>query len=295
MQRFNKIALILQLDQNNAQTIEYAASITTTNDANLIVICAHRSKLSDSDQKHIDNTLKQQLLVKYDMVFLTGHPVVEITTYCHANKIDLAILAADNAKGMKRFFFGSLSMSLMRKAPCPIWVTRPIQGNHYKRILICVDPCAEDVNKKTLNTKLIEIGTSFARYEMAECHMVCAWNLPEESTLKSPFIRTPEHVINQLKMNKKVEVAKAYQTLQQEFADRLTNCQTHLIYGEPVKAISEFTVEHKIDLVIMGTLARSGPHGFVMGNTAEAIINQLECSIMAIKPDGFVSPLVRTK
>ncbi|WP_440682555.1 universal stress protein [Cysteiniphilum halobium] len=295
MQRFKQIALILQLDQNNNQAIEYATSITKTNHANLTVICAHRSKLSDLNQQHISNTLEQQLLVKYDIAFLIGHPVIEITTYCHINKIDLAILAADNARGMKRFFFGSLCMSLIRKAPCPIWVTRPIQGNHYKRILICVDPCAEDSNKQTLNTKLIEIGTSFAQYETAECHIVCAWNLPEESTLTSPFIRTPEHVINELKMNKKMEVATAYQALQQKFAVRLANCQTHLIYGEPVKAISQFTVEHKIDLVIMGTLARSGTYGFVMGNTAEAIINQLECSIMAIKPDGFASPLVHVK
>jgi nucleotide-binding universal stress UspA family protein len=28
-----------------------------------------------------------------------------------------------------------------------------------------------------------------------------------------------------------------------------------------------------------------------MGNTAEAILGQLDCSVLAIKPPGFVSPV----
>lgn len=29
----------------------------------------------------------------------------------------------------------------------------------------------------------------------------------------------------------------------------------------------------------------------VMGNTAETILNQLECSVLVIKPPGFVTPV----
>jgi len=37
----------------------------------------------------------------------------------------------------------------------------------------------------------------------------------------------------------------------------------------------------------MGTIARTGISGLIIGNTAEAILNQLECSVHAIKPPGF--------
>jgi len=45
------------------------------------------------------------------------------------------------------------------------------------------------------------------------------------------------------------------------------------------------------DLVVMGTVARTGIAGWLIGNTAEAILEQLQCSVLAVKPHGFVSPV----
>jgi nucleotide-binding universal stress UspA family protein len=41
----------------------------------------------------------------------------------------------------------------------------------------------------------------------------------------------------------------------------------------------------------MGTLGRTGISGLIIGNTAEAILDQLTCSVLAIKPPGFISPV----
>ncbi|MDF5010076.1 universal stress protein, partial [Vibrio parahaemolyticus] len=41
----------------------------------------------------------------------------------------------------------------------------------------------------------------------------------------------------------------------------------------------------------MGTLARTGISGYVIGNTAENILQSINCSLVALKPDGFVSPI----
>jgi nucleotide-binding universal stress UspA family protein len=41
----------------------------------------------------------------------------------------------------------------------------------------------------------------------------------------------------------------------------------------------------------MGTVARTGIDGLFMGNTAESIIGQLDCSILTVKPPGFTSPV----
>jgi nucleotide-binding universal stress UspA family protein len=45
------------------------------------------------------------------------------------------------------------------------------------------------------------------------------------------------------------------------------------------------------DLVIMGTVARAGIAGLLIGNTAEAVFEQVECSLLAVKPPEFVSPV----
>ena len=41
----------------------------------------------------------------------------------------------------------------------------------------------------------------------------------------------------------------------------------------------------------MGTVARTGIPGLLIGNTAETILQRVDCSVLAVKPDGFVSPV----
>jgi len=33
------------------------------------------------------------------------------------------------------------------------------------------------------------------------------------------------------------------------------------------------------------------PAGHLIGNTAEKILHQVDCSVLTVKPDGFVSPV----
>jgi nucleotide-binding universal stress UspA family protein len=67
--------------------------------------------------------------------------------------------------------------------------------------------------------------------------------------------------------------------------------QYHLLRGAASKVIPLTARRLKADLVVMGTVARTGIAGLIIGNTAEAILEQLRCSVLAVKPLGFVSPV----
>jgi nucleotide-binding universal stress UspA family protein len=41
----------------------------------------------------------------------------------------------------------------------------------------------------------------------------------------------------------------------------------------------------------MGTVGRVGIPGLFIGNTAEEIFQTTACSVLAVKPDGFISPV----
>ena len=56
-------------------------------------------------------------------------------------------------------------------------------------------------------------------------------------------------------------------------------------------AILNYIKAEKIDVLVMATIARSGIAGFLMGNTAERLMPQIECSVIAVKPDDFRSPI----
>jgi nucleotide-binding universal stress UspA family protein len=57
--------------------------------------------------------------------------------------------------------------------------------------------------------------------------------------------------------------------------------------------VSALAKQEKIDLVVMGTIARSGLHGALMGNTAEQVLDQIESAVLAIKPENFHSLVIR--
>jgi universal stress protein E len=46
-----------------------------------------------------------------------------------------------------------------------------------------------------------------------------------------------------------------------------------------------------VDLIVMGTVGRSGIPGFFIGNTAEEVLQCARASILSVKPPGFQSPV----
>ena len=78
--------------------------------------------------------------------------------------------------------------------------------------------------------------------------------------------------------------------MEQDDKKRL-NLRKHLVKGPAHKEIPIVAKQIEADLVVMGTVARTGVPGFIMGNTAETILNQVECSVLAIKPAGFITPI----
>jgi universal stress protein E len=79
--------------------------------------------------------------------------------------------------------------------------------------------------------------------------------------------------------------------LARSFEGRLAETQFTLRRGEPAEVIPEFVVAEGIDLVVMGTVARAGLAGMLIGNTAERVLRKLPCSVLTVKPNGFVSPV----
>lgn len=67
--------------------------------------------------------------------------------------------------------------------------------------------------------------------------------------------------------------------------------ESHMVRGAPQKEIPAMAVTLQVDLVVMGTVARSGILNLLIGNTSEAIVAQLNCSVLALKPEGFVTPV----
>jgi nucleotide-binding universal stress UspA family protein len=61
--------------------------------------------------------------------------------------------------------------------------------------------------------------------------------------------------------------------------------------GRVEDIIPEFAVGHGVDLVVMAAPASNGISGFLFGGAPLKFLRKLTCSLLAVKPDGFVSPV----
>jgi nucleotide-binding universal stress UspA family protein len=66
----------------------------------------------------------------------------------------------------------------------------------------------------------------------------------------------------------------------------------HIVHQRASQAIIDTVRSEGIDLLVMGTVGRTGIPGFLIGNTAERVLGEVECSVLARKPNGFVSPVL---
>ncbi|HBR99166.1 MAG TPA: hypothetical protein DD979_17570 [Gammaproteobacteria bacterium] len=188
--------------------------------------------------------------------------------------------------------FHSSDFHLMRKCPKPVWLLKPRRiESQSPKILAALDLTLEDRDEgRNLNTFIMELATSVASWENSQLHTLSCWSLYGESALRdSGFMRVSDAQLTAL-LNEEQE---HYHQRLSALANRCpyASLHTHLIKGDPVECIPAFVRKHAIDVVVMGTVARSGIPGLLIGNTAETILQLIDASVITLKPEGFESPV----
>ena len=233
---------------------------------------------------------------------LAGTPFLEIIREVLRNGHDLVIKIPKPRVWQDRLF-GSEDMHLLRKCPCPVWIIKPTPPKSYQVILAAIDvddahPPAELESRHALNLQILEMASSLALSDFAELHIVQAWHAVGENTMRGAFLSTPEEKIIAYVEQVRRKHAANFSALLDEVAGKLgmetldyLKLRTHLVKGLAHKEIPVLAKRIEADLVVMGTVGRTGISGFIVGNTAETILNQIDCSVLAIKPPGFATPV----
>ncbi|TLF46005.1 universal stress protein [Halomonas urmiana] len=229
---------------------------------------------------------------------LTGITFIEVIRAVLRETHDLVIKTAENPE-WSRLLFGSDDMHLMRKCPCPVWLMKPEEKPNYRRIVAAFDV---DVHRavpgeQVLNDDILDIASSLALSDFAELHLVHAWDTPEAGFVglwTSDPETTERHLVEGEQARHKLGMERLTFRLRERIGDEAYDYlspRIHLPMGPARKQIPLLVDKLKADLVVMGTVARTGIPGFIIGNTAEAVLYQLQCSVLALKPPGFVSPV----
>lgn len=320
-----KIAYLFNSSVDNQQALKQVFSTALNNQASLTIIAVINpsilsfkisedftpieeleKNLKHAQEQALTNTQLDWDKIDVSFVTLAGDPDLETVREIIRGDYDLLVKTVDN-QGLLKKVFGREDMRLLRKSPCPVWLVQPkgLQSvdRQSRKILAAID--VNDMYKdselevrRELNLKVLETAYSLAISEAVDLHVVSVWSAPFETSLASGFIRESAENIEayvteiEQKFNHNFDVFMAEaDALFATYSDPKIVAKTALIKGSPDVIIAQYAQEIEANLVIMGTVARSGIAGLVMGNTAESILDQLEQSVVAVKPTGFVSPV----
>jgi universal stress protein E len=221
---------------------------------------------------------------------LYGTPFLEIVREVLRNQHDLVMMTAEGQSELKEILFGSTTMHLMRKCPCPVWVMKRSRQRKFARILAAVDPAPTDQEKNALNIKIMDLAVSLAQSERSQLHIIHTWTLYGEDVLRAQG-RLPRRELTKFAQTTGETHKGWLDELLGKYPLGELSHHIHLLKGEAWLAIPEVAKKEKIDLIVMGTVCRTGVTGFLIGNTAEKVLRQVDCSVLTVKPDGFVTPV----
>jgi universal stress protein E len=216
-----------------------------------------------------------------------GKGWIELIRQVSAMQHDLLIVGTRDLSEFNRLLLGSTAMKLLRKCPCPVWVIEPREDSQsvVKNVAVASD-------FSPTSDRALEAAIVISRCANAHLHLVNSVDFPLDRLWSTGLADQPsEEYHKKIRAYSDNELRK--QVSRAKTSGLVTPIQTHIVEGylNVDLAIREFIRVQKIDLLAMGTIARSGITGAFIGNTAESLLPQLSCSVLVVKPTDFVCPV----
>lgn len=202
-----------------------------------------------------------------------------IIRHATRSRADLIVAGGQAFKHVAPWLLRFTDWELVRQSPVPVLLVKSRQPWRRPRLLAAVDP--EHAYGKTgaLDADILQLAQAVKGALKGSLDAVHAY---------APL---PERVEAALREKLASVARRSFAALGK--AQHLAPSRLHLQAGSPVEAIPALVRELGCDLVVLGTLSRSGVKRMLIGNTAEALLDALTCDVLVVKPEGFVSAVPR--
>lgn len=228
-----------------------------------------------------------------------GKPFLEIIRYVTHSEFALVVKAATDTHWIDKVL-GSDDMHLLRKCPTPVLLLRSKRTELARKVMVAVDFERDDISgeEDALNRQMLLLSGHYFRHSATRFSLVNVF-APPLVGFASLFASDPDALTSDLldseERFKRGELGMLQQYCEQDLGQYFQgerHVQTRLLQGQADVELPKVVQQEQVDLLVMGTLARSGIPGLLIGNTAEDIIGHVGCDVLALKPENFQTPLV---
>lgn len=175
------------------------------------------------------------------------------------------------------FGYTSTDWHLLRECPAPVLIAAENKWHRTKPILATLDLGTRSKTKQKLNDMVLAHAIRLSEALGVELKIISAIDVPTllaDLDLVDPIAYTKEHRAQMLPHIRKL--AQAHGLEEKAFRTKR---------GPVAKVITSEAAKSRAQLVVMGTVGRTGLKARVIGNTAEDVLRHLRTDVLAIKPE----------
>lgn len=164
------------------------------------------------------------------------------------------IFIPDYESESRRNLFSNSKWDLLRKSSCPVMIVRPDSSSHRKVILAAMNYQAENPKYIEMNEKILNTANMVSSFYGAELYVINSYK---------DSMHYPDR-----------EKLLQYTNLPTE--------RVHLGEGDPGEVIANYADEIEADMVIIGTMHRTGAAALMRGNTSEKVLSKVKQDVLTI-------------
>lgn len=234
--------------------------------------------------KNIIDDLKPEIKINCQVVW-HNRPFEAIIEQVIKENYDLVIKGTHQHDKFKSVVFTPTDWHVLRKCPCPVLLVKEHEWPSNGNIIAALNVGSDEAEHHSLNIKITEEAKQLAQLIQANVHLVNSFpGTPVNIAIEIPEFNSSEYNDTMLKHHEQAMISHA-----NKFDISIVN--THVAEGLPETVIEQVAEKNDAELVVLGTIGRTGISAALIGNTAEHVIDQLNCDVLALKPDGYISPL----
>lgn len=171
-----------------------------------------------------------------------------------SNNADVVLKASYKHSPTQRLLKPTSDRTLIRQCDCPVLLVKGEVNSDARKVLAAIDARGEKDTYKQLNEHILDFCQRYMHIDSAELHLVNAHKGLSDRPDKGALVR----------------------------ACGVANENVHILMGEPDKVIVETAKSLNANLVVIGNSARSGLSALINTNTAEKILDELDCDLLAL-------------
>jgi len=204
---------------------------------------------------------------------------------------DLLVHPVQPHNRMGHYLFAPVDWQISRKCPVPVLFAKQREWKDLTRVVACIDPLHEGDEHAMMDREILAQSNALNPDGFSELRVLHCFNtLPHEAIFD-------EHMVTDYEaLQDRVETLhfKTCNRILDEFGLSSDSGQVDIIKGDPDLTISNYAKHHQIDVVVMGSVARSVFDRLLIGSTMEHVVDHVDCDVLIVKRPDFECPVLES-